>query len=575
MLYFKSNKKRDSNQTWMNIKKSKQWLKDNNLVLTRADKSKDVVIMKRNTYDELLLKYINETKCITAHPRALERLQTRIKQFAKTPLAKELGMTKIVVTSPSMPRLFGFAKTHKIGKSIRPVVDKGDSPTIILERLLKGFINTHLPTHNYSIKNPLELLHKLKTIKPQEVSYMTVLDFKALYPSIKLEPCFCHLRDFLLNKIKNTEKKRKQILELTHLTTYSSIFNFKGVTYAQQKGVAMGSPIAGTLCEMVLRTLENNIIPKYGMQIVLYARYVDDVLIIWKAKPILQQFIKDINDNNFGLEIELEQENDKIIHFLDLSLQIDKGDITTKVYRKPTYNPLFIPWNSHDPATYKLAAFRALIARAHSHCSKRQDRNEEMQYIKKLARQFGVNIKAITNKTKTGSNELNLRNKREEYTMMEYRAQLNNIYKRIGAATKKKIIYKRNPTVYQMLRTDKDEVDGNLLPGVYRVPITDKRRQKELFYIGATGRSLKERMIEHKRNIRNEQPVTALATYILADPTEVKAEWDKAKLVQKIHDKRHLKYAEAWHICKNSQEGQAINFREASKISEAWRSSLI
>ncbi|XP_023244520.1 uncharacterized protein LOC111642404 [Centruroides sculpturatus] len=330
---------------------------------------------------------------------------------------------------------------------------------------------------------------------------------------------------------------------------------------------------------MVLRTLENTIIPKYEMQIVIYARYVDDVFIVWKEKPKLQQFIKDINDNKFGLEIELEQENDKTVHFLDLTIQLDRGDIITKIYRKPTYNPLFIPWNSHDPAAYKLAAFRALIARAQTHCSKMQDRNEELHYIKNIARQFGVNIKPLTNKTSnkttTESKERNVRVNREEFTILEYRAQLNNIYKRIGAATNKKIIYKRNSTVYQMLRTDKDEIDGNLLPGVYRIPITDTRRQKELFYIGATRRSLKERIIEHKRNIRNEQPATALATYILADPTDVTAEWDKAKLIQKIHEKRHLKYAEAWHICKSNQEGTAINFREASRISEAWRSSLI
>ncbi|XP_023217379.1 uncharacterized protein LOC111619795 [Centruroides sculpturatus] len=567
--------KRDCDTIWASIKKSREWLKGNSLVLTRADKSKDLVVMKRSTYDDFLLKYISDTNCIKAHARALERQQARVKRFANTPLAKELGLTKIIVHAPSAPRLFGFAKIHKKDKSLRPVVDKGCAPTILLERLLNEFIHKYSPPHRYSVKQPLELIRKMANIKSQEVKYMTVLDFKALYPSILLEPCFCHLRDFLLSKIKHPEKKRKHILELTHLATFSSIFNFKGVTYTQQKGVAMGSPMAGTLCEMVLRTLENTIVPSYEKQILLYARYVDDVVILWSVKPNLQHFIKSVNDNKFGLEIELEQESNTCIHFLDLYIQIDsKGNFLTKVYRKPTYNPIFIPWNSHDPPKYKLAAFRALIARAYSHCSSTQDRNEELCYINKLAKRHGINTKAIKSLCKTRSKMRSLQNT-EEFTTMEYKASLSNVYRRIGAATKKRIIYKRSPTIYQLLRADKDAVDKNTIPGVYRIPVTDTRRQNMMFYIGATGRSIKQRLLEHQRNIRKEQPCTALATYVLVDPQEVKAEWDRAKLIQIVRDKKHLRYAEAWHICKTSQKGLAINFRDASKVSAAWRTCIL
>ncbi|XP_067119191.1 uncharacterized protein [Centruroides vittatus] len=567
-----ANSKKDSDPIWYYIRKTKEWLKANNIVLTRADKSKDLVVMNRSTYDNLMLKYIKDTQCITAHPSAIEKLQARIKKFAITPLAKELGLTKVVVHSPSIPRLFGFAKTHKKDKALRPVVDKGCAPTILLERLVNGFVNKYLPQSPYSIKQPLDLLQKMANMNPQEIKYMTVLDFKALYPSVKLEPCFCHLRDFLLTVIKSPEKKRKQILEMAHLTTFSSIFSFNGIAYTQQKGVAMGSPLAGTLCEMVLRTLENALLPKYATQILTYARYVDDVVVFWNVKPNLHQFITDINDNKFGLEIELEQENDKLIHFLDLSIQLDsQGAFRTKVYRKPTYNPIFIPWNSHDPPTYKLAAFRALAARAHTHCSSTQDKNEEMNYIIKLAQKNGISPKAVTSEITTRNKERNLLNT-EEFTLMEYRAELGSIYRRIGTATNKRIIYKRNPTIYQLLRADKDAMDTNSLPGVYRIPITDTRRQNKLFYIGATRRSLKERLAEHQRNIRSEQPCTALATYVLADPQEVQAEWAQARLVQTVRNVKHLRYTEAWHICKASQKGQSINFREASKISAAWRS---
>ncbi|XP_067131221.1 uncharacterized protein [Centruroides vittatus] len=270
----------------------------------------------------------------------------------------------------------------------------------------------------------------------------------------------------------------------------------------QQKGVAMGSPPAGTLCELILATLEKAVLPKFEAQLIMYARYVDDVLILWNVKPDIQRFIKDINDNRFGLKIELKQENDKIIHFLDFHIQINHlGQFSTKVYRKPSYNPIFIPWISHDPPSYKLATFRALIKRVYSHCNNARDRTEELKFIHNLAKKYRINIKAITSKSKTRQKMKDLPSK-EEYIMMEYNASLSNNFLSIGKAKNKRIVYKRIPTIYQLLRSDKDEADRNTLPGVYKIPVTDLRRHNKLMYIVATGRSIKARLAEHQVNTR-------------------------------------------------------------------------
>ncbi|XP_023241943.1 uncharacterized protein LOC111640176 [Centruroides sculpturatus] len=279
----------------------------------------------------------------------------------------------------------------------------------------------------------------------------------------------------------------------------------------------MGSPLAGTLCEMVLATLENAMLLKYEAQMITYVRYVDDVLIFWNTKPNVQSFIKDINDNRFGLELELEQKNDKTIHFIDLDIQINSvRDFTTKVCRKPAYNPIFIPWISNDSPAYKIAAFRALIARAYSHCNNTKDRTDELNYIYNLAKKYGINVKAIISKSKTRPKKRNLPNK-EGVLTVEYNASLNNIFRRVGKAKNKRILYKKILTTYQLLRSDKDVVDKRTPPGVYKIPVTDSRRRSKLMCIGATGRCIKDRFAEHQANIRKEQPCTALTTYVLAD----------------------------------------------------------
>ncbi|XP_023220480.1 uncharacterized protein LOC111622353 [Centruroides sculpturatus] len=276
---------------------------------------------------------------------------------------------------------------------------------------------------------------------------------------------------------------------------------------------------------MVIRSLENSVLQKYEDNIIMYARYK-------------QQYL-------YGLELELEQQNHKRIHFLDIEVEIEEeGQIATKVYRKPTYVPDLIPWSSHDSTSYKLAAFRALIKRAYTHCSKIHDTRKELDYIAKLARDVGLKqnkVKALIQAEKEGNKNKDKREKKE-FTVMEYRELLSNIYRKIEIESNKRIVYKRNTTIFQMLRNDKTPVDRRLIPGVYRIPLHDKRLKK-MYYIGATKRSLNERLKEHKKNIRFKQPITALANYAIADPTEIEIKWSKADVIQKVENRRHLKYA--------------------------------
>ncbi|XP_023221278.1 uncharacterized protein LOC111623031 [Centruroides sculpturatus] len=141
----------------------------------------------------------------------------------------------------------------------------------------------------------------------------------------------------------------------------------------------------------------------------MYARYIDDVFIIWNDKPDICQFIRDINSNTYGLELELEQQNHKRVHFLDIEVEIDEeGQIATKVYGKPTYIPDLIPWSSHDPIRHKLAVFRALIKRAYTHCSKAHDTCKELEYIAMLARDVGLKqskVKALIQEAEKGGNK--------------------------------------------------------------------------------------------------------------------------------------------------------------------------
>ncbi|XP_023214348.1 uncharacterized protein LOC111617263 [Centruroides sculpturatus] len=149
----------------------------------------------------------------------------------------------------------------------------------------------------------------------------------------------------------------------------------------------MGSPLSGNLCEMVIRALETKTLPLFLSNIIMYGRYIDDVIILWKTPPDLRQFKTAMNNNPYGLYMELEQHSEEKIHFLDI--EIKERTIQTEVYRKPTTIPSYIPINSCDPYSYKIAAFRTLVERAYSHSSTTYAVQQELAYIRDVAKDHG------------------------------------------------------------------------------------------------------------------------------------------------------------------------------------------
>ena len=84
-------------------------------------------------------------------------------------------------------------------------------------------------------------------------------------------------------------------MTLLNITLRQNYFSFLGQIYQPDKGVAMGSPISGTMADVFLQQLENSIIKHLIDAKILsfYTRYVDDIFLIYdstctKPENILQ-----------------------------------------------------------------------------------------------------------------------------------------------------------------------------------------------------------------------------------------------------------------------------------------------
>ncbi|XP_023244611.1 uncharacterized protein LOC111642490 [Centruroides sculpturatus] len=266
-------------------------------------------------------------------------------------------------------------------------------------------------------------------------------------------------------------------------------------------------------------------------------------------------------------------------HFLDINIMLNGESIDTGIYYKPSYIPWFIPANSADPYTYKIAAFRALIRRAFTHPSKWSDTIIELQNIERVAVAHGYRKELVqrmanaylrareTQEAPVTKNDNQEPNRRRN--IVEYSKRFQALYKEIATKTNTRIAYRRTPNVYQLLRNAKDKQNDMRAPGVYSIPVRDDRFKQERVYIGSTKRSIQQRVKEHKYDIEHARYTTALSTYA-TDP-DIHAELSKARLINRAFHTDHIRALEALEIYKAGRTGRCINNKDGNTLSYAWR----
>jgi hypothetical protein len=127
----------------------------------------------------------------------------------------------------------------------------------------------------------------------------------------------------------------------------------------------MGSPISGTMAKIFLH-LENTHIKHLlnSKSIILYSRYVDDIIIIYDSictnPNAILQYANSIHNN---IQINPTHETKGYVSFLDLLIIRKTPNLEIDIFHKPTITDTTINYLSNHPLEHKLAAYRYYIER--------------------------------------------------------------------------------------------------------------------------------------------------------------------------------------------------------------------
>ncbi len=170
--------------------------------------------------------------------------------------------------------------------------------------------------------------------------------------------------DFPLEAVKDTME----------LVMRNNLFQFGDMYFLQLLGTAMGTSAACMWATIYFAVHESGkLIPKYNNHLLLFRRFIDDMIGIWldDGSDAWQQFQADTND--FGILTWEFEDLSSSVNFLDLTITIENRRIITKTYQKALNLYQYILHSSAHPKGMMKGIIYSLIQSHHQQNSEYSD----------------------------------------------------------------------------------------------------------------------------------------------------------------------------------------------------------
>ena len=196
---------------------------NNNIVITRPDKGRGVVVLNKSKYVEQMNEILSDSSKYTKihnanifkHITCIEDKLNRITRNLNTPSFPH----HILHTSGSSPGImYGVPKIHKPNIPLRPVLSSINTPSYKLAKTFIPFLS-HLTTNQYTLKDSFQLAELIQHISfPQ--SFLTSFDITNLFTNVPIKETINIITSKLFPTPAHTRFKQGTISKITHSNSF-------------------------------------------------------------------------------------------------------------------------------------------------------------------------------------------------------------------------------------------------------------------------------------------------------------------------------------------------------------------
>ena len=192
-------------------------------------------------------------------------------------------------------------------------------------------------------------MKKLRSLPnlPNDIILCTV-DVVGLYPNIPHDEGLPALRK-RLDLRQEKDVTTSTLVELAEVVLKNNIFTFMEKTLKQKWGTTIGTKFAPPYSILFIAELEEEILSEIELKPYLWWRYIDDIFFLWEhGEEKLKKFIEYLNDKHPTIKFTAEWSQTSI-NFLDVSVSLTDGKITTDLYVKATDSHQYLHSSSCHP----------------------------------------------------------------------------------------------------------------------------------------------------------------------------------------------------------------------------------
>ncbi|XP_065671979.1 uncharacterized protein LOC136089818 [Hydra vulgaris] len=276
----------------------KELRKDRDVIIKKTDKGGGICVIDKKEYEDKVLKMLEEKETyeeLNYDPtyKIVDKIINEIVYMRNSLVIPEkVAEFMLPSTEARTPLFYGLPKVHKLDVPLRPIESGCEGPTDNISEYVVKYLRPMAKSLPSYYKDSTELLKILcSTQLPEEEYILITAEVVSLYTNIPHNDGIEAIRNFISNKwnaIKHPDNLPPLIptdhfCRLLKLILENMAFMFGPRTFYQKFGTSMGTRMAPPYANIFMGELDQKIVEKYKNNIVLYKRFIDDVLIIFRG----------------------------------------------------------------------------------------------------------------------------------------------------------------------------------------------------------------------------------------------------------------------------------------------------
>lgn len=320
---------------------------------------------------------------MSIYKKACERLKDVVTTVVKPKLGPRLAK-QLVDLHPVIPTFYSVVKTHKLQGvqdlehlhaeeiKTRPIISSCGGPADRLSWLLVKLLSPLLQFVGAHIVNAESFLASLLQCDLSKATTYASLDVVSLYTNVDnrsaVDAVICSY-ERNQSQITTMGFSGEDVKIMLEAVLACNMFSFDKQLLIQKRGLAMGNRIAPLLAIIYLDCIERVTI---SSDVLLYKRYVDDVLMIGTTRAGINEIQERLNSFNENIKFTVEVPGkDGFLPFLNTKLKIENGQLSYLWYKKPASANILIHARSAHPLYMKENVVKSLLKTKQRLCNKR------------------------------------------------------------------------------------------------------------------------------------------------------------------------------------------------------------